>query len=404
MREALIVDAIRTPIGRSSWKGLEKCGPMGHLSAIVLASLPIKEVIKRTKIDTREVEDVVWGCLSQIGEQGFNLGRTVLYEAGFHDEAVGTTINRYCGSGLQAINFAAQEVMAGECDLVIAGGSESMSRYPMGSDGQIAASAGAPFVLPDSVQQKGLVPMGVAADMIAQKYKISRDEVEEFGFNSQKRAAEAWRKGIYKSQVFPVKASKDGQEFVITQDEGVRSKVLDDPEGFIADMKKLPFSFTPDGPHTPATSSQISDAACAVMIATPEKAEKLGLKPRARFVSFGLAGSDPILMLTGIAPSIRNALKKANLSIDDIDIIEINEAFASPVIYAARELGIDWRTDLRLNPNGGAIAHGHPIGATGAILFTKALYELERTQKRYGLISLCMGGGMGIATIIERIS
>ena len=169
-------------------------------------------------------------------------------------------------------------------------------------------------------------------------------------------------------------------------------------------MKKLPYSFTPEGPHTPANSSQISDAACAVLIGTPEKAKELGLKPRARFVSAGLAGSDPVLMLTGIAPSIRNALKKAGLSLDDIDIIEINEAFASPVIYAARELGIDWRKDTRLNPNGGAIAHGHPIGATGAILLTKALYELERTQKRYALISLCMGGGMGIATIIERLS
>jgi len=403
MREAVIVDAIRTPIGKSSWKGLEKCGPMGHLSAIELASLPVKKLIERTKIDTREVEDVVWGCLSQIGEQGFNLGRTLLYQAGFHDEAVGVTINRYCGSGLQASNFAAQEVMTGECDLVIAGGSESMSRYPMGSDAQIAAKAGAPLVIPESVQMKGLVPMGVSADMIAQKYKITRDEVEEFGFNSQKRAATAWKQGIYNSQVFPVVAKKDGQEFTITQDEGVRFKVLDDPEGFIADMKSLPYSFTPDGPHTPATSSQISDAACAIMITTPEKAQKLGLKPRARFVSFGLAGSDPVLMLTGIAPAIKNALKKAGLTIDDIDIIEINEAFASPVIYAARELGIDWRTDPRLNPNGGAIAHGHPIGATGAILLTKALYELERTKKRYALISLCMGGGMGIATIIERI-
>ncbi len=404
MREAVIVDAIRTPIGKSSWKGLAKCGPMGHIPAMELASLPVRKIIERTKVDTREVEDVVWGCLSQIGEQGFNLGRTLLYVAGFHDEAVGCTINRYCGSGLQAINFAAQEVMAGECDLVIAGGSESMSRYPMGSDGQLAAQAGAPYVIPEAVQQKGLVPMGVAADMIAQKYNISYDEVIEFGFMSQQRAAKAWREGIYSSQVFPVKAKKDGQEFEITRDEGVREKALDDPEGFVADMKKLPFSFTPDGPHTPATSSQISDAACAVMITTPEKAEKLGLKPRARIVSFGLAGSDPVLMLTGIAPSIKNALKKANLSIDDIDIIEINEAFASPVIYAARELGIDWRTDTRLNPNGGAIAHGHPIGATGAILLTKAVYELERTQKKYGLISLCMGGGMGIATIIERVN
>jgi acetyl-CoA acyltransferase len=403
MREAVIVDAIRTPIGKSSWKGLEKCGPMGHLSAIELASLPVKKIIERTKVDTREVEDVVWGCLSQIGEQGFNLGRTLLFQAGFHDEAVGCTINRYCGSGLQASNFAAQEVMSGECDLVIAGGSESMSRYPMGSDAQIAAKAGAPLVIPEAVQMKGLVPMGVAADMIAQKYKITREEVEEFGFNSQRRAATAWKQGIYNSQVFPVTVKKDGQEFTITQDEGVRFKVLDDPEGFIADMKNIPYSFTPDGPHTPATSSQISDAACAIMITTPEKAQKLGLRPRARFVSFGLAGSDPVLMLTGIAPAIKNALKKAGLKIDDIDIIEINEAFASPVIYAARELGIDWRTDPRLNPNGGAIAHGHPIGATGAILLTKALYELERTKKRYALISLCMGGGMGIATIIERI-
>ncbi|MCS7213263.1 MAG: thiolase family protein [Candidatus Calescibacterium sp.] len=402
-REVVIVDAIRTPIGKSSWKGLEKCGPMGHLSAIELASLPIKEIVKRTKVDTHEIEDVVWGCLSQVGEQGFNLGRTALYEAGFHDEAVGCTINRYCGSGLQAINFAAQEVMSGECDLVLAGGSESMSRYQMGSDAQIAAKAGAPLNIPESVQGKGLVPMGVSADMIAQRYKISREEIEEFGFTSQKRAATAWKQGVYNSQVFPVKAKKDGQEFTITQDEGVRFSVLDNPEGFIADMKKLPFSFTADGPHTPATSSQISDAACAVMITTAEKAQKLGLKPRARFVSFGLAGSDPVLMLTGIAPAIKNALKKAGLKVDDIDIFEINEAFASPVIYAARELGIDWKTDPRINPNGGAIAHGHPIGATGAILFTKCIYELERTKKRYAVISLCMGGGMGIATIIERL-
>lgn len=403
MREVVIVDAIRTPVGRSSWKGLEKCGPMGFLSAIELAAIPIREIVRRNNLDTREVEDVVWGCLTQIGEQGFNIGRTVLYQADFHDDAVGCTINRYCGSGLQAIGFAVQEVASGACDLVIAGGSESMSRYPMLSDASIAEKGGAVLNIPEKVRTKGIIPMGVAADMIAQKFKISREETEELGFNSQKKAALAWRQGLYNSQIIPVKVVKDGQEFTISQDEGVRFKVLDEPEGFLADMRKLSFSFTPEGPHTPATSSQISDAACAVLIATAQKAQQLGLRPRARIVSFALAGSDPILMLMGIAPSVKNALKKAGLKIDDMDIIELNEAFASPVIYASRELGIDWRTDPRLNPLGGAIAHGHPIGATGAILFTKALYELERTKKRYAVISLCMGGGMGIAAIIERI-
>ena len=402
IREAVIVEAVRTPTGKSSWKGLEKCGPMGHLSAIELASLPVKELIKRTGVDTHEIEDNVWGCLSQVGEQGFNLGRIVLYEAGFHNEAVGSTINRYCGSGLQAINFAAQEVMTGECDLVIAGGSESMSRYPMGTDAQAAAKGGYTLVIPEAVQSKGLIPMGLAADMLAQKYGFTRDMCDDFGLLSQQKAARAWREGRYDSQVFPVTVKKDGQEFTITKDETVRDEALDDPDSALKKTKELKFSFSMNGPHTPGNSSQIVDGAAAVMITTPEKAEKLGLKPKARIVSFGLAGTDPVLMLMGPAPSMKNALKKTGLSIDDMDFIEINEAFASPILYACKELGIDWK-DPRLNANGGAIAHGHPIGATGAILLTKCVHELQRTKKKYAIISLCMGGGMGIATIIERI-
>lgn len=402
LREAVIVEAVRTPGGKSSTKGLQKCGPMGHLPAVALSGLVIREVLERSGVPPTEVEDVVLGCLTQIGEQGMNVARMSNFVAGLPDEAAGVTVNRYCGSGLQACNFAALEVITGQCDVVIAGGVESMSRYPLMAEMNAALAAGYPVQFPEEITRRGLIQQGVSADMIAKKYGLTREQVDAFALWSQQKAVQAVRAGRFSEQIVPVKIEKDGQTIVIAQDEGIRPEALDNPEEALRKMAALSPSFTPDGVHTPANSSQITDGASAVLIMSQEKAEKLEIRPRARFISTAVVGSDPVYMLLGIAPAVRKALARAGLSLNEIDVLEINEAFASAVMAACQELGLSER-DPRLNPNGGAIALGHPIGATGAMLLTKALYELERIQGRYALISLCMGGGMGIATIIERL-
>ncbi|MEM3087111.1 MAG: thiolase family protein [Halobacteria archaeon] len=438
LKEAVILDAVRTPIGKSGWKGMEKGGTLAHVSPLELSGIVIKESIKRSKVDPNELEDVILGVLSQIGEQGGNFARMSAFMADLPDSVCGVALNRYCGSGLQACNFAAMSVQTGNGDFVLGGGAESMSRYGMGSDMQAAAKAGFPFKIPSAIQRKGLVVQGVSADMIAKKYGFTRKQVDEFGLQSQQRAVKAWRAGAFKSQIVavPVPKRADGAKpaapaapakdlpqggmiaalsgvpaqpeektngvTMFTQDEGIRPECLDKPQEALAKMGTLPVRFQKDGVHTAANSSQITDGAAAVMFAAEEAAKSRGLKPRARVLSTALAGCEPVLMLLAIAPSMKKALQRAGLTMDDMDVIEINEAFASAVLAACRELDLD-PTDERLNPVGGAIALGHPIGASGAVLLTKALHELERTKKDHAIISLCMGGGMGIATVIERI-
>ncbi|MBI4362702.1 MAG: thiolase family protein [Euryarchaeota archaeon] len=438
--KAVILDAVRTPIGKSGWKGMEKGGRLSRMNPLDLSGLVVSEVVKRTKAPPGEIEDVIMGVLSQIGEQGGNFGRMTCFTADLPDEVCGTVVNRYCGSGLQACNFAAMSILSGCGDLVVAGGAESMSHYPMGSDVSAGAKhlkeMGISYSMPRKVMKKGLVMMGNAADMIAQRYGFTREQTDRYALQSQQRAVRAWREGRYESQIVPVPvpkkadgapaqtpppmgptgalfgtsstppasgAAKTGEVEWFTQDEGIRPDCLDKPEESLAKMGKLPLRFdTKKGVHTAANSSQITDAAAAVMLASEKKAKEMGAKPKATVKSMAVIGSEPIIMLLGIAPSMKKALKRAGLTMDDMDVIEINEAFTSAVLAACKELGIE-QTDPRLNPNGGAVAIGHPIGASGAILLTKAVHELQRTKKDHAIISLCMGGGMGIATVIERM-
>jgi len=385
-REAVIVDAVRTPIGRRNGR-LKDWHPV-DLMAEVLAVL-----VKRTGIDAGLVEDVIVGCVSQVGEQGLNVGRNAALAAGFPESVPGTTVDRQCGSSQQAIHFAAQGVISGAYDVVIAGGVESMTRVPMGSTSQ---GPGVPFG-PRMLKRydNGLVHQGISADLIAHKWEISREELDAFSLESHRRGARATAEGRFKSQIIPVEVkNEDGSTAIFDKDEGIRSDTS------LEKLASLKPAFKPDGLITAGNSSQISDGAAAVLIMERGVAESLGLKPRARFVSFSLAGADPIFMLTGPIPATRKALQRAGLTLDQIDLVEINEAFASVVLAWQRETGANLS---KVNVNGGAVAIGHPLGASGARLTTVLLNELERTGGRYGLQTICEGGGMANGMIIERI-
>ena len=394
MREAVIVDAVRTPLGRG-----KPNGQLAGVHAVDLLAHALKSTIERTGIDPLEVDDVVCGCVSQVGEQSVNIARNGWLAAGFPVETPGTTVDRQCGSSQQAIHFAAQGVQSGAYDLAIACGVESMSRVPMGTNAQVG---GMPFG--DAVLKRfNLVPQGISAEMIAEKWDISREILDQVGYRSQVHAAQARDSGRFEREISPVRVKTGDAEGIVSADEGIRESTL---EG-LANLKP---PFKADGRVTAGNSSQITDGAAAVVITTPEKAEQLGLKPRARFHAFALAASDPVIMLTAPIPATQKILKRANLSMDDIDVVEINEAFASVIVAWQRELGLDPAEvteigeNVRVNPNGGAIALGHPLGASGARLMTTLLHEMERRGARYGLQTMCEGGGMANATIIERIA
>ncbi len=387
MREAVIVEAVRTPVGRRNGRlaGWHPVDLLGH----TLAAL-----VSRAGIEPGRVEDVIAGCVSQVGEQSLNVARNAALAAGFPEEVPGTTIDRQCGSSQQAVHFAAQGVMSGAYDVVIACGVEVMSRVGMGSS--FENGPGQPFG-PRMVKryEGGLVHQGISAEMVAQKWGISRAELDAFSLESHRRAAQATADGRFESQIVtvPVK-SEDGTTLEWKLDEGIR------PDTTAEKLAGLRPAFRPDGMITAGNSSQISDGAAALLIMERQTALDLGLRPRARFVSFSLAGDNPILMLTAPIPATRKVLDRAGLSFDQIDLIEINEAFASVVLAWQRETGADLS---RVNPNGGAVALGHPLGASGARLMTTLLYELERTGGRYGLQTMCEGGGMANGTIIERL-
>ena len=395
MREAVIVDAVRTPLGRG-----KPNGQLAGIHAVDLLAHALTAAIDRTGIDPLEVDDVVCGCVSQVGEQSVNIARNGWLAAGFPVETPGTTVDRQCGSSQQAIHFAAQGVQAGAYDLVIACGVESMSRVPMGTNAQVG---GMPFG--DTVMKRfNLVPQGISAEMIADKWDISREVLDQVGYRSQVHAARARDDGRFDREIAPVRVKTGDAEGLVSTDEGIRATTLEA-------MANLKPPFKPDGGKvTAGNSSQITDGAAAVVITTPEKAEQLGLRPRARFHAFALAASDPVIMLTAPIPATQKILKRANLSMDDIDVVEINEAFASVIVAWQRELGLDpaevteVNSDARVNPNGGAIALGHPLGASGARLMTTLLHELERRNARWGLQTMCEGGGMANATIIERVA
>jgi acetyl-CoA acyltransferase len=385
MREAVIVEAVRTPIGRRN-------GKLKDVHPVVLGSLVLREIIKRSGIKPEQVEDVVFGCVSQAGEQSLNIARSAWLAAGFPFTTPATTVDRQCGSSQQAIHFAANLIQSGVCDITIAGGVESMTRVPMGSN---AMSPGSPFP-PELMELYDLVPQGISAELIARKYGISRKQMDEFGVRSHKLAHEATEKGYFKSQIVPIEVSLSGNGHteLFNRDEGIRASA-----SYEATSALQP-AFNPEHSITAGNSSQISDGAAAVLLMSLEKAKQLGLKPRARIRAQVVVGTDPVLMLEGPIPGTAAVLKKAGLDIKSIDLFEVNEAFASVVLAWAKETGADLS---RTNVNGGAIAVGHPLGASGAILMNRLLYELERRDLRYGLETMCCGGGIGTATIIDRV-
>ncbi len=381
MRDAVIVGAVRSAVGKRN-------GKLSGVRPDDLAADVLRELVARVKIDPTEVEDVILGCVDQLGEQGFNIARNAALIAGFPLDVCGTTLDRMCGSGQQAANFAAMGVMSGQYECVIAGGVENMTRVPMGSN---AMGPGEGPLSPRLQERFNIVPQGISAELIAETWGLKREELDGLAAQSHEKAGRAIAEGRFKREITPV-TLPDGTVF--DTDEGVRVPVNREK------MAQLAPSFKPDGVITAANASQISDGAAALMVMSADRAKALGLKPRARVVATALAGVDPVIMLTGPIPATQRALKKAGLRLDDIDLVEINEAFASVVLAWERELHPDM---ARVNVNGGAIALGHPLGCSGARLMTTLLHELERTGKRYGLQTMCIGFGQGIATIVERL-
>jgi len=385
MREAVIVEAVRTPIGRRN-------GKLKDIHPVVLGSLVLKEIVNRAGIEPEQVEDVVFGCVSQVGEQSLNIGRNAWLTAGFPFTTPATTVDRQCGSSQQALHFAANLIQSGVCDITIAGGVESMSRVPMGSN---AVSPGTPFP-PELMELYDLVPQGISAELMARKYGISRRQMDEFGVRSHRLAHEATEKGYFTSQIMPVDVpiEGNGHSVLFSNDEGIRANA-----SYEATAALQP-AFNPEHSITAGNSSQISDGAAAVLLMSLEKAKQLGLRPRARIRAQAVVGTDPVLMLEGPIPGTAAVLKRAGLELKSIDLFEVNEAFASVVLAWQKETGADLD---KTNVNGGAIAVGHPLGASGAILMNRLLYELERRDLRYGLETMCCGGGLGTATIIDRV-
>lgn len=402
MTEAYIYDAMRTPRGKG-----KKNGSLHEITALQLATQALQAIRDRNNLDTNHVDDVVLGCVSPVGEQGADIARASVINAGFSEQTAGVQINRFCASGLEATNMAAAKVMSGEADMAIGGGVESMSRVPMGSDG------GAMAADPEMAYDHYFVPQGVGADLIATLGGYSRDDVDAYAVESQKRAAKAWEEGRFKKSVVPVKnqlglTQLDHDELMRPQTDMQSLASLNpafrDLSAFVGfdavAIQKYPQVEKVNFVHHAGNSSGIVDGAAAILVGSKEMGEKLGLKPRARIVSMASIGSEPTIMLTGPAPSAKKALKKAGMSAADIDLYEMNEAFASVVLRFMDDMGIPHD---KTNVNGGAIAMGHPLGATGAMILGTLLDELERTGQSTGLATLCVGGGMGTATIIERV-
>jgi acetyl-CoA acyltransferase len=391
MADAVIVDVVRTGGGRRK-------GKLSNWHAADLASEVLIALIERNGIDPAQVDDVIMGCVMQVGDQAVNVARNAWLAAGFPESVPATTVDRQCGSSQQAVHFAAQGVLAGAYDIVVAGGVETMTRVPMGAS--IGTDVGFPFgprMMARYADQGGLVSQGISAEIIADRYGLSREDLDVFSAQSQQRAARARAAGHFKNEIVPVKVKDaDGNDTdeVFDYDEGIRPETT--PE-VLASLKP---AFKPDGKVTAGNSSQITDGASAALIMSEAKARELGLRPRARFVSFALSGVDPITMLTGPIPATTKVLERAKLDLADIDVIEINEAFASVVLAWEKELHPDM---AKVNPNGGAIALGHPLGASGTKLLATLLGELERTEGRFGLQTMCEGGGMANATVIERL-
>jgi acetyl-CoA acyltransferase len=384
-REVVIVEAVRTPIGR----GHEEKGYYKDIHPSNLLAKTYSELFARTGIEPAEVEDVVAGCAQQFGEQGVNIGRNAWLEAGLPIETPATTVDRQCGSAQQAVNFGAALIASGVHDAVIGGGVEHMGHISFADGFQVMEQHGSPFS-PQLLERYNLVPQGISAELIADKWEIPRSELDEIGLRSHQLAAKATEEGRFEREI--VAFSVNGETYVT--DQGIR------PDTSLEKLSQLKPAFKEDGKITAGNSSQVSDGAAAVLLMTREKAEALGLTPRARVLDQTTVGVDPVMMLTGPIPATKKLLDRNGMKIGDIDLIEINEAFASVVAAWRRELEPDMD---RVNVNGGAIALGHPLGSTGARLITTLLHELERSDKETGLVTMCCGGGLGTGTILQRI-
>jgi acetyl-CoA acyltransferase len=384
-REVVIVEAVRTPIGR----GHEEKGYYKDVHASNLLAKAYAEVIERAGIDPAEVEDVVAGCVQQFGEQGINIARNAWLEAGLPIETPATTVDRQCGSGQQAVNFAAAMVASGVHDVMIGGGVEHMGHISFADSASVMEEHGFAFS-PQLMERYNLVPQGISAEMIADKWEIPRSELDEIGLRSHQLAAKATEEGRFEREIVPFSVNGD----TYATDQGIR------PDTSLEKLSQLKPAFKEDGKITAGNSSQVSDGAAAVLLMTREKADALGLKPRVRIYDQTTVGVDPVIMLTGPIPATRKLLERNGMAMDDIDLVEVNEAFASVVAAWRRELDPDMD---RVNVNGGAIALGHPLGSSGARLITTLLHEMERSDKEMGLVTMCCGGGLGTGTLIERI-
>jgi len=391
MTTAVIVDAVRTAGGKRN-------GKLRNWHAVDLASEPLKALQARNGFDPAEIDDVITGCVMQVGEQSLNIGRSAVLAAGWPESVPATTVDRQCGSSQQAVHFAAQGVMAGAYDMVVAAGVEAMTRVPMGSS--VVREVGFPFgprVRDRYAPVGGLVSQGIGAEMIADQWGLSRHDLDAFGARSQQRAARATAEGRFEREIIGIPIRDDegnDTDESITTDEGIR------PDTTVEGLANLKPAFKEDGKVTAGNSSQITDGASGTLIMSEERASASGYTPRARFVAFAVTGADPVTMLTGPIPATKMVIERAKLSIDDIDAVEINEAFASVVLAWEKELHPDME---KVNVNGGAIALGHPLGASGAKLLATLVNELERTNGRYGLLTMCEGGGLANACIIERL-
>ncbi len=384
-REVVVVEAVRTPIGR----GHPEKGYYRDTHPNELLGRCFTEVIERSGIPPQEVEDVISGCVQQYGEQAFNVGRNAWLQAGLPEETPATTVDRQCGSAQQAVNFGAALIAAGVHDAVIGSGVEHMGHIPMGVGFKWVDDVGSPW--PQELLAKyNLVPQGISAEMIADKWEIPRSELDELGLRSHQLAHQATEEGRFEREIVPF--AVNGDTFHV--DQGIR------PESTLEKLSSLRPAFKEDGRVTAGNSSQISDGAAAVLLMERSKAEALGLKPRARILDQTTVGVDPVIMLTGPIPATKKLLERNGMIMDDIDLVEINEAFASVIAAWRRELEPDMD---RVNVNGGAIALGHPLGSTGARLITSLLHEMERTDKEIGLVTMCCGGGLGTGTILQRI-
>ncbi len=379
--EAFIVDAVRSPIGRRN-------GTLASLRADELAAQVLNALVERNGVDPAEVEDVQMGCVTQVGEQGWNIGRMAPLVAGWPDSVPGTTVDRQCGSSMQCNFNAAAAVWSGQLDVVVSAGVESMSRVPMGSSGGDVSEK--------LLERWEIVPQGVSAELIAEQWGLSREELDAYSYESHRRALAAIEEGRFENEVVPIEVTNPHVGVVFGVDETPRADTS--PEALAA----LKPSFLPDGKVTAGNSSQICDGAAAVLVASEAACGRLGLEPRARFVSFGLVGVDPRLMLHGNPQACERALAKAGLGWDDVAVVEVNEAFASVALQFIRDAGLEGRTG-DVNPNGGGISLGHPLGATGARVTATLVNELERRDARYGVATMCIGLGQAIAAVIERL-